>query len=122
MLIVSTKCLVYKIAAFLIFVKTQFEIYCRKWINIAEPSPCQRVNAEALQRYGVRISAQLQNIAANMSNVLAETFRLRTSDAASADGATNQVADRLRDLNADMDAFQRLLDTALVQTGAAMAS
>jgi hypothetical protein len=82
----------------------------------------RRANAEALQAYGARISAQLQNIAANMSNVLAETIRLRTSDAASADGATNQVADRLRDLNADMDAFQRMLDTALVQSGAGMAS
>ena len=82
----------------------------------------RRANAEALQTYGARISAQLQNIAANMSNVLAETIRLRTSDAASADGATNQVADRLRDLNADMDAFQRMLDTALVQSGAGMAS
>jgi hypothetical protein len=36
----------------------------------------------------------------------------------SADSASNQVAQRLSDLNADMDAFQQVLDTALVQSGA----
>jgi DNA repair exonuclease SbcCD ATPase subunit len=70
-------------------------------------------NAQALETYIGRINAQLQNIDANIDNVLAETLRLRTADAVSANSASNQVADRLRDLNADMDAFQKVLDTAL---------
>ncbi|HEU5098780.1 MAG TPA: hypothetical protein VFU22_07165 [Roseiflexaceae bacterium] len=74
-------------------------------------------NARDLETYIGRILAQLQNISANLDNVLAETVRLRTADAASADTATNQVAQRLSDLKADMDAFQRVLDTALTQTG-----
>ena len=74
-------------------------------------------NARDLETYIGRILAQLQNISANLDNVLAETVRLRTADAASADTATNQVAQRLSDLQADMDAFQRVLDTALTQTG-----
>lgn len=78
----------------------------------------RRANAEALDTYSGRINAQLQNICANLNNVLAETVRLRTADAVSADSTSNEVAERLRDLNADMDAFQRTLDTALVQTGA----
>lgn len=76
-------------------------------------------NARDLETYIGRIVAQLQNISASLDNVLAETVRLRTADAASADTATNQVAQRLSDLKADMDAFQRVLDTALTQTGAA---
>jgi ElaB/YqjD/DUF883 family membrane-anchored ribosome-binding protein len=79
----------------------------------------RRANAEALETYIERIMAQLQNICANLNNVLSETVRLRTADAVSADSTSNQVADRLRDLNADMSAFQTMLDTALVQTGAA---
>jgi hypothetical protein len=75
-------------------------------------------NARDLETYIGRINAQLQNISANLDNVLAETVRLRTADAVSADTATNQVAQRLSDLKADMDAFQRVLDTALTQTGA----
>jgi hypothetical protein len=74
-------------------------------------------NARDLETYVGRILAQLQNISANLDNVLAETVRLRTADAASADTATNQVAQRLSDLKADMDAFQHVLDTALTQTG-----
>lgn len=70
-------------------------------------------NAQALETYIGRINAQLQNIDANIDNVLAETVRLRTADAVSANSASNQVAERLRDLNADMDAFQKVLDTAL---------
>ncbi|KAB8143022.1 hypothetical protein F8S13_12350 [Chloroflexia bacterium SDU3-3] len=73
-------------------------------------------NARDLETYIERINAQLQNIAANLENVQAETVRLRTSDAVSADTATNQVAQRLTDLKADMDAFQSVLDTALTQT------
>jgi chromosome segregation ATPase len=75
-------------------------------------------NARDLETYIGRILAQLQNISANLDNVLAETVRLRTADVVSADTATNQVQQRLSDLKADMDAFQRVLDTAITQTGA----
>jgi chromosome segregation ATPase len=75
-------------------------------------------NARDLETYIGRILAQLQNISANLDNVLAETVRLRTADVVSADTATNQVQQRLSDLKADMDAFQRVLDTAMTQTGA----
>jgi hypothetical protein len=75
-------------------------------------------HARDLETYIGRILAQLQNISANLDNVLAETVRLRTADAVGADTATNQVAQRLSDLKNDMDAFQRVLDTALSQTGA----
>jgi DNA repair exonuclease SbcCD ATPase subunit len=75
-------------------------------------------HARDLETYIGRILAQLQNISASLDNVLAETVRLRTADAVSADTATNQVAQRLSDLKSDMDAFQRVLDTALSQSGA----
>ncbi|HNP69647.1 MAG TPA: hypothetical protein PLO33_00645 [Kouleothrix sp.] len=81
----------------------------------------RQANARDLETFIGRIVAQLQNISANLDNVLAETVRLRTADAASADTATNQVAQRLSDLKADMDAFQQVLDTAITQTGAAPA-
>jgi hypothetical protein len=73
-------------------------------------------NARDLSIYIDRINSQLRNISATLDNVLAETVRLRTADAVSADAATNQVAIRLSDLKADMDAFQRVLDTALPQS------
>lgn len=73
-------------------------------------------NARDLETYISRIMAQLQNISANLDNVLAETVRLRTADAVSANSASNQVQQRLSDLKADMDAFQQVLDTALTQT------
>jgi chromosome segregation ATPase len=73
-------------------------------------------NAADLTTYIGRIQAQLQNIQANLENVLAETVRLRTADAVSADSATNQVAQRLSDLKSDMDSFQRVLDTAMATT------
>lgn len=70
-------------------------------------------HAADLNTYVGRILAQLQNIHANLDNILAETVRLRTADAVSADSMTNQVAQRLSDLKADMDSFQRVLDTAM---------
>jgi hypothetical protein len=76
-------------------------------------------HARDLETYIGRILAQIQNISANLDNVLAETVRLRTADVVSADTTTNQVAQRLSDLKADMDAFQQVLDTALSQSGAA---
>jgi hypothetical protein len=75
-------------------------------------------NARALETYIGRIMAQLTNIDANLDNVLAEVIRLRTADAVSADSTSNQVAQRLSDLNADMTAFQSVLDTALTESGA----
>lgn len=73
-------------------------------------------NASDLNTYIGRIQAQLQNIAASLDNVLAETVRLRTADAINANSLTNQVAQRLSDLKSDMDTFQRVLDTALANT------
>lgn len=70
-------------------------------------------NAADLTTYIGRIQAQLQSIQANLDNVLAETVRLRTSDVVSADVLTNQVAQRLTDLQSDMQAFQRVLDSAM---------
>jgi chromosome segregation ATPase len=70
-------------------------------------------HAADLTTYVGRIQAQLQNIHANLDNILAETVRLRTADAVSADSMTNQVAQRLSDLKIDMDSFQKVLDTAL---------
>lgn len=70
-------------------------------------------HAQDLTTYIGRIQAQLLNISASLDNVLAETVRLRTADAVSANSMTNQVAQRLNDLKIDMDSFQRVLDTAL---------
>jgi hypothetical protein len=70
-------------------------------------------NATDLGTYIGRINAQLANIDASLDNVLAETVRLRTADAVAASSMSGQVADRLRDIKADMDAFQRVLDTAM---------
>lgn len=96
------------------------DTYTRDQLNETRQALVERqTNARDLDTYIGRINAQLQNIAANLDNVLAETVRLRTADAVSADAATSQVAQRLSDLKSDMDAFQRVLDTALTQTGAA---
>lgn len=73
-------------------------------------------NVRDLETYIGRINAQLQNIGASLDNVLADTVRLRTADAASADATSSQVAARLADLKSDMDAFQAILDTAIGQT------
>lgn len=70
-------------------------------------------NAADLATYIGRINAQLANIDASLDNVLAETVRLRTADAVAASSMSGQVADRLRDMKADMDAFQRVLDSAM---------
>jgi chromosome segregation ATPase len=70
-------------------------------------------HARDLQTFIKRILAQLENIKANIDSVLAETVRLRTADVVSADSSSNQVADHLKNLNADMSAFRQVLDTAL---------
>jgi len=93
--------------------------YTRQQLQEARDALAERQqHARDLETYIGRILAQLQNISASLDNVLAETVRLRTADAVSADTATNQVAQRLSDLKSDMDAFQHVLDTALTQTGA----
>jgi hypothetical protein len=76
-------------------------------------------NSQALATYYDRITAQLQNIGANLDNVLAETVRLRAAEVATASQASSDVAERLSNLNADMDAFQHVLEGALSQSGAA---
>jgi chromosome segregation ATPase len=73
-------------------------------------------NVKDLETYIGRINAQLSNIGATLDNVLADSVRLRTADAASADIASSQGAQRLADLQSDMAAFQAVLDTALNQT------
>lgn len=73
-------------------------------------------HASDLRIFLDRIHAQLQNIAAGLDNVLAESVRLRTSDVVSAGSSTNEVAQRLGDLKANMDAFQQVLDTAITKT------
>jgi DNA repair exonuclease SbcCD ATPase subunit len=96
------------------------DAYTRQQLEETRQALAERQqHARDLETYIGRILAQLQNISASLDNVLAETVRLRTADAVSADTATNQVAQRLSDLKSDMDAFQRVLDTALTQTGAA---
>jgi hypothetical protein len=95
------------------------DAYTREQLTEARNALTERQqHARDLETYVGRILAQLQNISASLDNVLAETVRLRTADAVSADTATNQVAQRLSDLKSDMDAFQRVLDTALSQSGA----
>ena len=100
------------------FAATQ-DAYTRQQLQETRQALVERQqNARDLETFSGRIIAQLQNISANLDNVLAETVRLRTADAVSADAATNQVAQRLNDLKADMDAFQQVLDTAITQTNA----
>ena len=95
------------------------DAYTRQQLQETRQAFAERqAHARDLETYVGRIVAQLQNISANLDNVLAETVRLRTADAVSADAATNQVAQRLSDLKSDMDAFQQVLDTAITQSGA----
>jgi chaperonin cofactor prefoldin len=70
-------------------------------------------NAKALGTYHQRIVAQLENICANLDNVLAETVRLRAAPAVDATVSTDSVSQRLADVRADMDALGHVLDTAL---------
>jgi len=93
--------------------------YTRSQLEETRQARMEKIqNVRDLDTYIGRISAQLQNISASLDNVLAETVRLRTADAASADSTTSQVARRLADLKSDMDAFQAVLDTALARSGA----
>ena len=73
----------------------------------------QLAHAEALDLYLKRIGAQLDTINVNLDNVLAETVRLRTAPALDVSPSTDNVAARLGDLRADMDALAQVLDRAL---------
>ena len=70
-------------------------------------------NAQALGTYRERISAQLDNICANLDNVLAETVRLRAAPLVDTTVSTDGVSHRLADVRADLDALVQVLDTAL---------
>ena len=70
-------------------------------------------NAQALSTYRERIIAQLDNIGAQLNNVLAETVRLRAAPAVDMSSSTDSVSARLADVRADMDALGQMLDTAL---------
>lgn len=70
-------------------------------------------NAQALGAYRERIIAQLDNIRANLDNVLAETVRLRAAPTEPSGLSADPVSSRLADVRADMDALGQVLDTAL---------
>lgn len=90
------------------------DAYTRDQLKEAMEAVRERAqNAADLKTYSDRTKAQLQNISASLENVLAETIRLRTADAAHANAATSQVTQRLSELKIDMDTFQQVLDTAL---------
>jgi hypothetical protein len=67
--------------------------------------------ADASRQQGLieRIQMQLQHIAANLDNVLAETVRLRIADASSADNLIEQMATRLDALRGEVESFQQSL-------------
>jgi hypothetical protein len=73
----------------------------------------QLAHAEALELYLKRIRAQLDTINVNLDNVLAETVRLRAAPALDISPSADNVAARLADLRADMDALGHMLDGAL---------
>jgi hypothetical protein len=77
----------------------------------------QMDTARVLETYIGRIMSQLDNIDANLDTMPAQFIRMRASDV-DANMASSQVAQNLRDLNADMKAFVNMLDTTLDQTGA----
>jgi archaellum component FlaC len=74
-------------------------------------------SAQVLQTYIGRINSQLDNIDANLDAMPAQFLRMRASDV-DANMASEEVANHLNDLNADMTAFVGMLDTALHQTQA----
>jgi chromosome segregation ATPase len=78
----------------------------------------KRDSMQALQTYVGRINSQLDNIAANLDTMPAQIMRMRASDVDTT-MASSQVTQYLSDLNADMDAFVTMLDTALDRAGPA---
>ncbi|NJO85053.1 MAG: hypothetical protein HC828_21430 [Blastochloris sp.] len=78
----------------------------------------QRDSVQALETYIGRIDSQLDNIIANLDTMPTQIMRMRASDVDTT-MASSQVAQHLGDLNADMDAFVMMLDTAMHQAGPA---
>jgi hypothetical protein len=78
----------------------------------------QENNIAALHTYRERIVAQLNNVAANLSRVYTDTLRLRAAEATDVTSESGEVAERLSNLTADVDAFQQVLEGAIGQAGA----
>jgi archaellum component FlaC len=77
----------------------------------------QKESADILNTYIGRINSQLDNILANLNAMPAQIMRMRASDV-DASMASDQVARHLSEMNADMQAFVGMLDTALDKTSA----
>ncbi len=95
-------------------IKTTSDSMLRQQYQETRDAVAERLkNAQALGTYHQRIIAQLENICANLDNVLAETVRLRAAPAVDATLNTDSVSARLADVRADMDALGHMLDSAL---------
>lgn len=95
-------------------IKTTSDAMLRQQYQETRDAVAERLkNAQALGTYHQRIVAQLENICANLDNVLAETVRLRAAPSVDATLNTDNVSSRLADVRADMDALGHLLDSAL---------
>ncbi|HEX6288403.1 MAG TPA: hypothetical protein VFZ66_04390 [Herpetosiphonaceae bacterium] len=95
-------------------IKTTHDPMLRQQYQETRDAVAERLNhAQALGTYHQRIVAQLENICANLDNVLAETVRLRAAPAVDATISTDSVSSRLADVRADMDALGHMLDSAL---------
>lgn len=90
------------------------DVYTRHQLEETQRSLVSRQQqARDLTTYVERINAQLANIDATLDTILLQTVRLRTSDAVAVDALGGEVAQRIRDVRGDMDAFQRALDSAM---------
>jgi hypothetical protein len=95
-------------------IKTTSDSMLRQQYQETREAVAERLkNAQALGTYHQRIVAQLENICANLDNVLAETVRLRAAPAVDATLNTDSVSARLADVRADMDALGHMLDSAM---------
>jgi hypothetical protein len=95
-------------------IKTTSDPMLRQQYQETRDAVAERLkNAQALGTYHQRIIAQLENICANLDNVLAETVRLRAAPSVDATLNTDSVSARLADVRADMDALGHMLDSAL---------
>jgi hypothetical protein len=95
-------------------IKTTSDPMLRQQYEETRQAVAERLkNAQALGTYHQRIFAQLENICANLDNVLAETVRLRAAPAVDATLNTDGVSARLADVRADMDALGHMLDSAM---------
>lgn len=95
-------------------IKTTSDSMLRQQYQETRNAVAERLkNAKALGTYHQRIVAQLENICANLDNVLAETVRLRAAPSVDTTLNTESVSARLADVRADMDALGHMLDSAL---------